>query len=185
MSYRFLGIGLGVVDLAILLVISAGLMKAALAVVCLGYMPELLWTRNSAGIPRWIPHLIAFSLAGASVASWRPRIDAGLMSAWWALGAAAFSRPALVACGIHFLWTEVLFLPVVVGLCVLAANPSTPSRSRLVLVLAVLAPVAVSAALMAPSGSDVAHVADSLLYTFILAISGLASWVSRRHWRTA
>lgn len=123
-----------------------------------------------------MPHAVALALAVAACITWRPRLDAGLLAAWWALAAAALSAPGLHSLGLPApAWAGLL--PVGVALAVLAVSPSTSPRSRLAVSAALAASIVTGLCLALPYPSPAARIADAVTYTLILAAAGVSAWL--------
>jgi hypothetical protein len=153
---------------------SLGLTWAWAGAMALALDPSFLFSVNGAGIPRWLPHGASALLAVAAIATWRPRIDCGVLASWWAIAAGCFASPALHAAGWPTL-PAAWMVPAGFALLALAVAPSTGRRPRMAVLAALSTPFAVVVALAAAPNTEAARALDAGAYTLILAAAAVSA----------
>lgn len=156
------------INSVLLAFVIMGLAKFGAGTAAALWDPAFLAAVNYGGIPRYLPHGVAFALAVASLLTWGDRIYLRALSAWWAFAAGAFARPALVHYDLYEPRIEVLMVPLAGVMMGLAIQPSAPWRTRGALLVALVTPVAVIVALSIPTMTYASQTAGVAMYTCIL-----------------
>lgn len=159
---------------------------ALLGVALVGLASSVLlgvaWTVNDSGVPRWIACAATGLLV--AVSCWirlSGKISSRTLSLFWALGAACFSRPGLVAIG--FDWRlEPLVILAAFGLGALAVKFPKPRRRAIAMAASCLSAVIAFGAISVPGSGVVLYVSA---YIGVAACAAAAVIANKLKWRSA